>query len=276
MKIITLVRGTIRELAAKATLYVLAGISTFMLLFAALAIGADSTADGLTITFFGKPASPPVTQEALADLAGKLEAGFAGGLFFGVVVLGVFGTAGVIPDALEKGTVDLYLSKPIARWQLLLGKYLGSVTAIFLNILFFIGGLWLIVGVKVGVWNTRFLLSSFLLTYVFASLYAVVAFFGVVSRNMAIAIITGILYLLLIAGPLESRQTGLYLLSESGVYRGILDGLYYLFPQIPAMESAAIHLISGEQAQFTPFAQSFLSAGGILGVAAWLLQRRDF
>ena len=41
MKIITLVRGTIRELAAKATLYVLAGISTLMLIFAALAIGAD-------------------------------------------------------------------------------------------------------------------------------------------------------------------------------------------------------------------------------------------
>jgi ABC-type transport system involved in multi-copper enzyme maturation permease subunit len=276
MKIITLVRGTIRELAAKATLYVLAGISTLMLIFAALAIGADSTADGMSITFFGKPASPPVTHDTLADLAGKLEAGFAGGLFFGVVVFGVFGTAGVIPDALEKGTVDLYLSKPIARWQLLLGKYLGSVAAIFLNILYFIGGLWLIVGAKVGVWNIPFLLSSFLLTYVFAALYAIVTFFGVVSRNMAIAIIGVILYFMLIAGPLEGRQTGLYLLSESGVYRGILDGLYYIFPQIPAMESGAIHLISGEQAQVTPFVQSFLSGGGILGVAAWLLQRRDF
>ena len=276
MKIITLIRWTVRELAAKATLYVLAGISTLMLLFAALAMGTDSTSDGTTITFFGKPASPPVTHEALADLAGKIEAGFAGGLFLGIVVFGVFGTAGVITDALEKGTVDLYLSKPIARWELLLGKYLGSVAAIFLNILYFIGGLWLIVGVKVGVWNTQFLLSAFLLTYVFASLYAVVAFFGVVSRNMAIAIIGGILYFMLIAGPLEGRQTGLYLLSESGVYRGILDGLYYIFPQIPAMESGAIHLISGEQAQVTPFVQSFLSGGGILGVAAWLLQRRDF
>jgi ABC-type transport system involved in multi-copper enzyme maturation permease subunit len=276
VKIITLVRWTIRELAAKATLYVLAGISTLMLLFAVLAIGADSTAEGMTITFFGKPASPPVTHEALADLAGKIEAGFAGGLFLGVVVFGAFGTAGVIPDALEKGTVDLYLSKPIARWQLLLGKYLGSVAVMFLNILYFIGGLWLIVGVKVGVWNTQFVLSSFLLTYVFAALYAVVTFFGVASRNIAIAIIAGILYLMLIAGPLESRQTGLYLLSESGIYRGILDGLYYMFPQIPAMESGAIRLISGERAQLTPYVQSLFSAGGILGLTAWLLQKKDF
>ncbi|HMK37978.1 MAG TPA: ABC transporter permease subunit [Bacteroidota bacterium] len=276
MKILTLLRWTIRELAARATLYVLAGISTFMLLFAALAIGADTAAEGMTITFFGRPASPPVTHEALADLAGKLEAGFAGGLFLGVVVFGVFGTAGVITDALEKGTVDLYLSKPIARWQLLLGKYLGSVSVMFLNIVYFIGGLWLIVGVKVGVWNARFLLSALLLTYVFAGLYAVVAFFGVVSRNVAIAIIAGILYVIVIAGPLEGRQTGLYLLSENAVYRGILDGLYYLFPQIPAMESGAIRMISGEGLQATPFVQSFFSAGGILALAAWLLHRKDF
>lgn len=276
MKIITLVRGTIRELAAKATLYVLAGISTLILIAALLAVGANSTPDGMTITFFGNQASPPVTNETLEDLAGKLEAGFASGLFLGIVVFGVFGTAGVIPDALEKGTVDLYLSKPIARWQLLLGKYLGSVSVIFLNIIYFIGGLWIIVGLKVGVWNGRFLLSALLLTYVFASLYSVVTFFGVLSRNMAIAIIAGILYLILVAGPLDSRQTGLYLISESGIYRGILDGLFYTFPQIPAMQSGAMHIIAGERAEAAPYIQSFLSSGCILALSAWILRRRDF
>ncbi len=276
MKIITLVRGTVRELAAKATLYVLAGISTIILIAAALAVGADSTPDGMTITFFGRQASPPVTSEMLATLAGTLEAGFASGLFLGIVVFGVFGTAGVIPDALEKGTVDLYLSKPIARWQLLLGKYTGSVAVIFLNIIYFIGGLWLIVGLKVGVWNGRFLLSALLLTYVFASLYSVVAFFGVLSRNMAIAIIAGILYLVLVAGPLDSRQTGLYLISDNGIYRGILDGLFYLFPQIPAMQSGAMHIIAGEHAEAAPYAQSFLSSAGILCLSAWMLHKKDF
>lgn len=276
MKIITLVRGTVRELAAKATLYVLAGISTIILIFAALAVGADSTPDGMTITFFGKQASAPVTHETLSTMAGALEAGFASGLFFGIVVFGVFGTAGVIPDALEKGTVDLYLSKPIARWQLLLGKYAGSVAVIFLNITYFIGGLWLIVGLKVGVWNGGFLASALLMTYVFASLYSVVAFFGVLSRNMAIAIIAGILYLILVAGPLDSRQTGLYLLSENGIYRGILDGLFYAFPQVPAMESGAMHIIAGGHAEAAPFVQSFLSSAGILALSAWILNKRDF
>jgi len=276
VKIITLIRGTIRELAAKATLYVLAGISTLVLLFFALAISSESTADGVTVTFFGKQASPPVTHEALSDIAAKIEAGSAGGLFLGVLVFGIFGTAGVFPDALEKGTVDLYLSKPIARWQLLIGKYLACVSVIFLNILYFVGGLWLIIGLKVGVWNTAFLLSVPLLTYVFAALYAVVTFFGVTTRNMAIAIIGTVLYYMLVARLLESRETTLYLLWGNGIYRGILDGLYYIFPQIPAMEVGATRLMSGEAAKALPFVQSFLSIGAILGGAAWVLQKKDF
>ncbi|HUI11122.1 MAG TPA: ABC transporter permease subunit [Bacteroidota bacterium] len=276
MKIFALVKGTVRELASKAVLYVLAGISTFILIVAALAIGASSSDQGMTITFFGNPIGTPVPRETLSTMAGALEASLAGGLFFGVVVFGLFGTAGVIPDALEKGTVDIYLSKPIARWQLLAGKYLGSVAVIFLNIVYFIGAIWLVLGIKAGVWNTHFLLSALLMTYVFACLYAIVTFLGVVSRNMAIAIIGGFLYLFFIANPLEGREAGLYLLSGSGVYRGILDGLYYLLPQIPAMEAGAMRIVAGEGTTYVPFLQSFLSAGTLLGGAAWILYKRDF
>ena len=276
MRIFALVKGTVRELSSKAVLYVLAGISTLILVVAALAIGATSSPDGMTITFFGNPIGTPVPQETLATMARGLEATFAGGLFFGVVVFGVFGTAGIIPDALEKGTVDIYLSKPIARWQLLAGKYLGGIVVIFANIAYFIAGLWLVVGWKVGVWNMHFLLSALLMTYVFACLFAIVAFLGVLSRNMAIPIIGAIVYMLLIANPLEGRQAGLYLLSDSGVYRSIVDGLYYLLPQIPAMESGAMHLVAGEGTTFVPYLQSFLSAGALLCASAWLLQRRDF
>jgi len=276
MKIIALVKGTVRELASKAVLYVLAGISTFIIIVAALAFGATASDAGMTITFFGNPVGTPVPRETLSTMAGALEASLAGGLFFGVVVFGLFGTAGVIPDALEKGTVDIYLSKPIARWQLLAGKYLGSVAVIFLNIVYFIGAIWLVLGIKAGVWNTHFLLLALLMTYEFASLFAIVTFLGVLSRNMAIAIIGGFLYLFFIAGPLEGRQAGLYLLSTSGVYRTIVDGLYYLLPQITAMEAGAMRLVGGEGTSYVPFLQSFLSAGALLGAAGYILHKRDF
>lgn len=276
MKILALVRGTVRELASKAVLYVLAGISTLILLVAVLAIGATSSDAGMTITFFGNPAGPPVPQETLSTMAGALEASFAGGLFFGVVVFGIFGTAGVIPDALEKGTVDIYLSKPVARWQLLAGKYLGSVAVIFINIVYFIAGLWLVVGLKTGVWNTYFLLSALLMTYAFACLYAIVAFLGVLSRNTAIGIIGALAYLVLIALPLSGWHTALSLEPDYNVKRGFADGLYYLLPQIPAMESGTMNVIAGEGPPIGPYVQSFLSATALLCGAGWILHKRDF
>ncbi|MEW6510245.1 MAG: ABC transporter permease subunit [Bacteroidota bacterium] len=276
MKIFLLILGTSRELAAKATLYVLAGISTLVLLFAGLALSSATSDEGTTLLLFGNPVSPPATAGAFGDLVAKMETGFAAGLFAGVVLFGMFGTAGVIPDALDRGTVDLYLSKPISRWELLAGKYLGSVTAVFANILYFIGGLWLIIGLKVGAWNPALLATAFLMTFAFACLYAIVVLFGVLTRNMAIAIIAGFLYIFLVGEALQNREFGLYRISTNEVYRAIVDGSYYLFPQISAMQSNAMKFLSGVDMDWRPFAQSFLSSGAILGLAAWTLRQKDF
>jgi ABC-type transport system involved in multi-copper enzyme maturation permease subunit len=205
-----------------------------------------------------------------------MEAGFAAGLFAGVVLFGMFATAGVLPESLERGTVDLYLSKPIARWELLAGKYLGSVLAIFVNIAYFIGFLWLIVGLRVEVWNVNLLFAGLMMTFAFACLFSIVTWLGVWTRNTAIAIITGFVYLFIVSQVLESREQGLYKLSENVVYRGALDGLYYIFPQIPAMQQNVLKLVAGSGLDWHPYLQSFLSSTGILVLTAWGLRRKDF
>jgi ABC-type transport system involved in multi-copper enzyme maturation permease subunit len=276
MKILALILGTGRELAAKATLYVLAGISTLMLLGVALSV-SSTTRDGMTsLVIFGNEITAPAEQDAFPRIVGQMESSLANGLFVGVVLFGMFATAGVLPDALEKGTVDLYLSKPIARWELIVGKYLGAVLAIGANILYFIGILWLIIGVKVGVWDPGLLASIPAMTFVFACLFSVVVFFGVLSRNMAISIIAGFVYLLVIAQLLQGREAGLYLISSSPVYRSVVDGFYYALPQIPNMQGNLLRYISGAGFDWRPFGQSFLSSAAFLGLAAWNLQKRDF
>jgi ABC-type transport system involved in multi-copper enzyme maturation permease subunit len=276
MKLLTLVLGTGRELSAKATLYVLAGISTLILLGAAATLSRSTTDEGSTLLLFGNPAGPPATPEVFSGMVNSMEAAFAGGLFAGVVLFGMFATAGVLPDALERGTVDLYLSKPIARWELLAGKYCGSVLAMFVNIIYFIGFLWIIVGVRVGIWNMNLLLAGLMMTFAFACLFAIVSLFGVLTRNMAISIIVGFVYLFVISEVLQNREEGLYHLSTNEIYRGILDGLYYVFPQIPAMQHNVLKLVAGNGIEWRPFVQSFLSSTGILALAAWILGRKDF
>lgn len=276
MKLFALILHTFREVAAKATLWVLAGISTLILIVIALGFSTGSTDTGIVLMFFGHPTSPPLEKDQVEQAVATMQAGLAGGLMGGVFLFGIFATAGIIPEALEKGIVDLYLSKPIARWELLAGKALGAVTVMLANIVFFIGALWLLVGLKANVWSLQLLASSLLMTFVFACLYSIVTFFAVLSRNMGLAIIGAFLYLFVIGTALESRAHGLYLLSGSSTYRSIIDGLYYLLPQISAMQHQITALILRQEADWRPFAQSLASSAAIFGGAAALLQRKDF
>jgi ABC-type transport system involved in multi-copper enzyme maturation permease subunit len=277
LTVLILIWGTIRELSGKATLYVLAGISTVILLFVLLAVSSATTDAGeSTILLFGNPVSPPNSAGDLPQIVRSIEAGLTGGLFFGIVLFGLFATAGLVPDALEKGIVDLYLSKPIARSELLLGKFLGGTIVILLNILYFIGCLWLLLGLKLGVWNFPFLYSTLPLTFAFACLFTIAVFFGVLARNMAIAIIAVFAYLFIFAGALESRVTGLYLLSENALYRRFLDGLYYALPQVLGVQHTTMGWIIGKDMLWQPFLQSFLSSGAILALSIILLRRKDF
>lgn len=276
MKIFALISHTFRELTAKATLLVLAGISTLIILTMLFGLSSKESSTGENIFIFGNPLGPEMPPEKLYEFVLQMQAGLAGGMFTGLVLFGVFATAGIIPDALEKGTVDLYLSKPIARWELLWGKYLGAVVVMLANALYFVGTIWLIFGLKLGVWNIEFLLSAFILTFIFACLYSIVTTIGVAFRNSAISIIGAFLYLFIVSGILYHRETTLYHLSDNAIYHGILDGMYYLLPQLSAMEDGIKRHIIHERIDWKPFVQSFLSSVVFFIGGAALLRKKDF
>jgi len=276
MKLLALLLHAFLELKAKITLIVLAGISTLVLLVVLLALSSGQSEAGTTLFIFGQPASPPVAPDALAKLVSQIQGELAGGLFFGISLFGVFATASLIPDAQEKGTIDIYLSKPMARWQLLLGKQLGAVGVVFANIVYFVGASWLIIGLKVGVWNPHYLAAGLSMTLAFACLYSIVVFLAVISRSTAISIIGAFIYYFIAPVFLEGRESTLYLISENAVYRAIVDGLYYALPQITALTSNIGNQIAQSPVEWVPFLQAPLSAAAIFGVAALLFNRTDY
>jgi ABC-type transport system involved in multi-copper enzyme maturation permease subunit len=276
MKIITLIRATFRELFSKATLYVLLGISTLVMLGTLASVSAEHTDDGVILKAFGNPVSPPTPLEEIEQLVFGMQTGLAKGLFIGIMLFGVFATAGIIPDSLEKGTVDLYLSKPLSRWELLFGKYCGAVAVMLAVILYFIGGIWLGFGVRTGVWNLRFLLSSFTMSFMFACIFSIVVFLGVVFRNAAIPIIGCFIYLMVVDNVLESRETFLSMLSDRQIYHTILDALYYIFPQVSGMQKSLANQIQHNDMEWKYFIQAFLSSSAIFGGAVLVLRRKDF
>lgn len=276
MKIAALIGETFRELKSKATLAVLAGLSTLIIVVVMAGLSVSQTTGGSTLMLFGNPLSPELPYDQLVNLVRQVQAGLASGLFAGLVIFGVFATAGLIPEMLEKGTVDLFLSKPISRWVLLSGKYSGAAAVVFANVLYFIGSLWLIFGVKTGVWNIHFLFSAFSLTIVFVCLYAIVIYLGVVSRNTAISIIGAFLYLFMISSLLLHREGSLYLVSTNNVYRGLLDGLYYVLPQLSAMQENIPRFITEGTIDWRPFVQSMLSSMAIFVAGSAVFSKKDF
>ena len=109
-------------------------------------------------------------------------------------MLAVIITASFIPNMMQKGAVDLLIAKPIRRWELLLSKYVGGLFFAFLLFVFTVLGIYLLLGLRVGLWSPNFLLAIPVLTFQFAILYAVSTLAGVLSRNAIVAILVTLLF----------------------------------------------------------------------------------
>src|SRR5439155_10272753 len=101
-------------------------------------------------------------------------------------------TAGFIPNALARGSFDLMASKPISRTTLLVYKYVGGLTFIFVLTAATVLGIWLAVGVRTGLWALDFLTVIPLLTFHFAILYAISTFAAVFTRSALLAILLAV------------------------------------------------------------------------------------
>jgi len=108
------------------------------------------------------------------------------------VLVSVVITSFFIPTMLAKGTIDMLLVKPIRRWAILLYKYIGGLTFIFLNSLYAMFGMWLMLGLRTGVWAHGLVLLVLTLTFFFAILYAISTLVGVLTRSTIAAIIVTI------------------------------------------------------------------------------------
>ncbi|MBI1825270.1 MAG: ABC transporter permease [Planctomycetes bacterium] len=116
------------------------------------------------------------------------------------IVLSVIATANFIPNFVERGTVDLVLSKPIPRWRLLLYRYLGAMSFLGVQTAFFVVLTFLVAGVRWNVWLPGYLLSIPLIILLFSFLYCISALVGLITRSTITAILLTLLGWVIIAG----------------------------------------------------------------------------
>lgn len=107
--------------------------------------------------------------------------------------VGVIVTSFFFPNMLSKGTIDMLLVKPVHRWALVVYKYVGGLTFIFINGAYAIGGMWLVLGLRTGIWPTGCLLLILTMTFFFAILYAISTYVSVVTRSTIASIMLTLL-----------------------------------------------------------------------------------
>lgn len=283
MKSLAMMVVTIREAILRGTLIFYFAVGNIIVAFVAFAIKASP--DGSAVLVFGNsiPAKSLMGMSAADFLLIQLQRSSTSAIMF----LGIFAVAGLIPSMLEKGTAELYLSKPLSRTSLFLSRSFGATIAIALNILYFALVIWALFGIKLGVWHSGFLLSCLMVAVAFVFYFSVVAFTSLLTRSQGFAIMLGFLFWFL-SSALETRVLGLYKLWDNVIYHRTLDTLYYVTPQISGMLENATRLIGknpfdrmlGPQAtaDFTimPFIYSFLSASAIYALAARYFSKQDY
>ncbi|HZK76769.1 MAG TPA: ABC transporter permease subunit [Candidatus Kapabacteria bacterium] len=202
MKFLAIIEATIREGIARKTILGMFIVSTVTIVVAILLFQMNVVQQGL-LSPVSSHAHVRVDQNGTTSNAGNLALagmtvldmvwmGISSTLLVICVFLGVFVTAGFITSIMEKGSIDLLLSKPVSRWVYIAGRYTGAVLIIFAEVAYLIIGLWLVAGFSLGSWSPAFLGSILIITLAFAGVYSLVTLFGVLTRSSWFAIIIGL------------------------------------------------------------------------------------
>ncbi len=263
---------TLREAISRKIFIWFLAISTliligFILLFSS--VGLDS------LTGF---ADKNVMDEAklLETTAGVFKVFIVGYLYFIGFILSIFSSSGFIPSMLEKGNIDLLLSKPVSRAQLLFGKFSGGLLVVLINIFYLIFGIWLLIGLKFNVWDLDFLLTIPTITYTFGVLYSFIILIGVLTGSSILAMMLTFL-IFFIFSPLLTLRDQLYLIVDNKTLELVLDTIYYVVPQTSELQIVTADLaLGGSISSYDPIFTSL--AFMILSIALGIIifNKKDY
>lgn len=190
--------------------------------------GVDVINGELTL-FFGT-IHVPLGRDA-RDSVRFLQSLLAGGIADSLgVLLAIVWTASFLPTFLAPDGVSVLLAKPVPRWVLLGGKYLGVLGFVTFQTALFVGGTWLAFALKTDVWDMGYLLCLPLLVLHFAIFFGVSVFLAVCTRSTIVCILGSLLFWFLcwamnygrhaavVAADADSGSPLFLVLSEAGYW----------------------------------------------------------
>ena len=144
-------------------------------------------------------------------------------------------TAAFLPTFLEPGSVTVLLAKPIPRWSLLAGKYLGVIAFVAFQVSVFVVGTWLALALKTGVWSPHYLLCMPLVVIHFAIFFSFSVFLAVWTRSTIVCVFGSLLFWFMCWGMNFGRHASRVSVTDSpemsAGYSGALELGYWILPK---------------------------------------------
>ncbi|MDQ7008116.1 MAG: ABC transporter permease subunit [Acidobacteriota bacterium] len=191
------------------------------------------------------------------------------------LLVALFVGVGILFREMERRTVQVTLSAPVARWEYIFGKYLGLAATISINTAA-LG--WLLVGMTLwrGAYTHSLLAAIFMLWVELMFITAAAVFFSSFSTPIFSALFTSAIY---VVGHLCWALTLLEQKLPAGTWaRKLVHGLYLVLPDLEFGDIRAF-VVHGVPVGFDRIAWATIYelawAGMLLLVAALAFRRRD-
>jgi ABC-type transport system involved in multi-copper enzyme maturation permease subunit len=257
---------TIREAMARKVFMFFLIISVLVLIVTGLIFGLSNS---VTLGSGTNPFGNPITMVEMVIISPLASL---------CLLLAIFSSSSFVPVMLEKGNIDLLLSKPVSREQLLLGKYFGGILVVFLNIAFLILGVWLIISMKFSFWDFYFLNIIFTIAFTFAVLYALIVLLGVITKGSTLGMMIAY-FIFIILSPLlyaAKDKFGVYI--ENKFLKQTIDVFYYILPKTSElMSKVTTNLASGKGIEdYQPILTSLAFLILTMGIAISIFRKKDF
>lgn len=271
-------RDLLREARARRWVLALAAGATVLLGAAALGLELEVVDGALAASrFFGGRMGRGEIRAADVALRPLFEA-VSYAVFYAGTLLGILACADFAPALLAPGRIELLLSLPIRRSELVLGTFLGVEALVLGGALYGGLGLALVVLAKTGVFGWAPVAAALLAAAAFAALYAVMIATAVAVRSAALSAAAGAA--LWVAGIVAGHRASLAPMFERGLSRQVFLAVTAPLPRLSELARHAARLANG----LAPDAgQLALQLGGTalfalaaLAAAIALLERKDF
>jgi ABC-type transport system involved in multi-copper enzyme maturation permease subunit len=255
-----LVRDTFRQALASRIFWVMLGISALAILFC-LSVdvkGPRTLQPDEEIELYGgdeKPLAGPNPNPGRMTLAFgavpfKLFRGSQAAVHFLEVLLAMWvagaagtmlalvWTAGFMPEFLQPSAASVLLAKPVPRWSLLLGKYFGVLVFLACQVILFVGGTWLALSWRTGIWLPGYLWSIPILLLHFAIIYSASVMLATYTRSTVTCIFGSIMIWLISFGANYARHATVARSilapgapSSPRSFRMLVEAIYWILPK---------------------------------------------